>query len=233
MFFVLLTAHGDQRTEQNSRGETSYHHISYTYICIYDEHANPLSCHFLPFIIIWLLVIKVVYLICPKFQNSIESVEIFTLLKLLVEAYQYHLMWPWALYAMHLWLCTDSPSINIFPFLRLISELCTLSLALTAQILKKCLSKWKIESLIWNRFIIAINLNSLIKMVLCDMTMILCMDLWQVVRELQHSRNGVTVKTEDGCVYEANYVILSASIGVLQSDLISFKPPLPVRLLST
>lgn len=102
MFFVLLTAHGDQRTEQNSRGETSYHHISYTYICIYDEHANPLSCHFLPFIIIWLLVIKVVYLICPKFQNSIESVEIFTLLKLLVEAYQYHLMWSWALYAMHL-----------------------------------------------------------------------------------------------------------------------------------
>lgn len=70
-------------------------------------------------------------------------------------------------------------------------------------------------------------------MVLCDMTMILCMDLWQVVRELQHSRNGVTVKTEDGCVYEANYVILSASIGVLQSDLISFKPPLPVRLLFT
>ncbi|KAK5811043.1 hypothetical protein PVK06_026362 [Gossypium arboreum] len=49
----------------------------------------------------------------------------------------------------------------------------------------------------------------------------------KVVRELQHSRNGVTVKTEDGCVYEANYVILSASIGVLQSDLICFKPPLP------
>lgn len=61
--------------------------------------------------------------------------------------------------------------------------------------------------------------------------MILCMDLWQVVRELQHSRNGVTVKTEDGCVYEANYVILSVSVGVLQSDLISFEPPLPVRLL--
>ncbi|XP_012473712.1 polyamine oxidase 1 [Gossypium raimondii] len=49
----------------------------------------------------------------------------------------------------------------------------------------------------------------------------------KVVRELQHSRNGVTVKTEDGCVYEANYVILSASIGVLQSDLICFRPPLP------
>ncbi|KAL8496067.1 hypothetical protein ACS0TY_019971 [Phlomoides rotata] len=49
----------------------------------------------------------------------------------------------------------------------------------------------------------------------------------KVVRELQHSRNGVSVKTEDGCVYEANYVILSASIGVLQSHLISFSPPLP------
>lgn len=49
----------------------------------------------------------------------------------------------------------------------------------------------------------------------------------KVVRELQHSRNGVTVTAEDGCVYEANYVILSVSIGVLQSDLISFRPPLP------
>ncbi|XVF79652.1 hypothetical protein PTKIN_Ptkin15bG0006100 [Pterospermum kingtungense] len=49
----------------------------------------------------------------------------------------------------------------------------------------------------------------------------------KVVGELQHLRNGVTVKTEDGCVYEANYVILTSSIGVLQSDLISFRPPLP------
>ncbi|KAJ4978428.1 hypothetical protein NE237_009208 [Protea cynaroides] len=49
----------------------------------------------------------------------------------------------------------------------------------------------------------------------------------KVVRELRHSRNGVTVKTEDGCVYEANYVILSVSVGVLQSDLISFHPTLP------
>ncbi|KAG6630298.1 polyamine oxidase 1-like [Carya illinoinensis] len=49
----------------------------------------------------------------------------------------------------------------------------------------------------------------------------------KVVRELQQSRNGVKVLTEDGCVYEANYVVLSASIGVLQSDLISFRPPLP------
>ncbi|KAJ9685637.1 hypothetical protein PVL29_017607 [Vitis rotundifolia] len=49
----------------------------------------------------------------------------------------------------------------------------------------------------------------------------------KVVRELQHSRNGVMVKTEDGCVYEADYVILSVSLGVLQSDLITFRPPLP------
>ena len=60
-------------------------------------------------------------------------------------------------------------------------------------------------------------------------------DAWimQVVRELRHSRSGVTVTTEDGCVYEANYVILSVSIGVLQSDLIAFSPPLPVRLISS
>ncbi|OIT40579.1 PREDICTED: polyamine oxidase 1 [Nicotiana attenuata] len=48
-----------------------------------------------------------------------------------------------------------------------------------------------------------------------------------VVREVQHSRNGVLVSTEDGSLYEANYVILSVSIGVLQSNLISFTPPLP------
>jgi hypothetical protein len=63
------------------------------------------------------------------------------------------------------------------------------------------------------------------------MVVLICTDLEQVVRELQHSRNGVTVITEDGCVYEANYVILSVSIGVLQSDLISFRPPLPVHFL--
>ncbi|KAG2372495.1 Polyamine oxidase [Vigna angularis] len=49
----------------------------------------------------------------------------------------------------------------------------------------------------------------------------------KVVRELQYSKSGVTVKTEDGCVYEANYVILSVSIGVLQSDLLAFNPRLP------
>lgn len=54
------------------------------------------------------------------------------------------------------------------------------------------------------------------------------MILWQVVREVEQSRNGVRVMTEDGRVYSANYLILSVSIGVLQSDLISFNPPFPV-----
>ncbi|XP_027343581.1 polyamine oxidase 1-like [Abrus precatorius] len=49
----------------------------------------------------------------------------------------------------------------------------------------------------------------------------------KVVRELQHSKSGVKVITEDGCIYKANYVILSVSIGVLQSDLLTFNPPLP------
>ncbi|EPS72582.1 polyamine oxidase, partial [Genlisea aurea] len=49
----------------------------------------------------------------------------------------------------------------------------------------------------------------------------------KVVREIEHSKAGVVVKTEDGGAFEAQYVILSASIGVLQSKLISFSPPLP------
>ncbi|KAI3742902.1 hypothetical protein L1987_60600 [Smallanthus sonchifolius] len=48
-----------------------------------------------------------------------------------------------------------------------------------------------------------------------------------VVRELHHSRDGVKVTTEDGCVYKANYVIVSVSIGVLQSHLLYFNPGLP------
>ncbi|XP_073307272.1 polyamine oxidase 1 [Primulina huaijiensis] len=49
----------------------------------------------------------------------------------------------------------------------------------------------------------------------------------KVVRELHHSRNGVVLRTEDGSIYEADYVILSVSIGVLQSQLIKISPPLP------
>lgn len=50
----------------------------------------------------------------------------------------------------------------------------------------------------------------------------------QVVREINYSKSGVQVKTEDGSVYQAKYVIVSVSVGVLQSDLIVFKPHLPV-----
>ncbi|GMH20614.1 hypothetical protein Nepgr_022455 [Nepenthes gracilis] len=49
----------------------------------------------------------------------------------------------------------------------------------------------------------------------------------KVVREIQQIRDGVSVTTEDGCIYEGNYLILSVSIGVLQSNLISFQPVLP------
>ncbi|XP_056164335.1 polyamine oxidase 1-like [Syzygium oleosum] len=53
------------------------------------------------------------------------------------------------------------------------------------------------------------------------------LQLNKVVREIQHSSSGVTITTEDGYVYSANYAILSVSIGVLKSDLISFRPSMP------
>lgn len=49
-----------------------------------------------------------------------------------------------------------------------------------------------------------------------------------MVREINYSPGGVTVKTEDNSVYRADYVMVSASLGVLQSALIQFKPQLPV-----
>uniref|UniRef100_A0A0E0M0H1 Amine oxidase domain-containing protein n=1 Tax=Oryza punctata TaxID=4537 RepID=A0A0E0M0H1_ORYPU len=49
----------------------------------------------------------------------------------------------------------------------------------------------------------------------------------KVVREISYSSTGVTVKTEDNSTYQADYVMVSASLGVLQSDLIQFKPQLP------
>lgn len=48
-----------------------------------------------------------------------------------------------------------------------------------------------------------------------------------VVREITHFPSGVTVKTEDNNVYKADYVMVSASLGVLQSELIRFRPQLP------
>eukprot|EP01018_Ginkgo_biloba_P021871 Gb_25001 [translate_table: standard] len=50
----------------------------------------------------------------------------------------------------------------------------------------------------------------------------------KVVRKVKHSSKGVKVWTEDGSVFGAKYAIISVSLGVLQSKLIEFKPPLPV-----
>ncbi|CAN1347585.1 Polyamine oxidase 1 [Linum perenne] len=52
--------------------------------------------------------------------------------------------------------------------------------------------------------------------------------LSQVVTEIVYAKNSVSVKTEDGSTYSANYAIVSASVGVLQTDLIKFKPKLPM-----
>lgn len=48
------------------------------------------------------------------------------------------------------------------------------------------------------------------------------------MREISYSPAGVTVRTEDKSVYRADYVMVSTSLGVLQTDLIQFKPKLPV-----
>ncbi|KAF7051601.1 hypothetical protein CFC21_059825 [Triticum aestivum] len=53
------------------------------------------------------------------------------------------------------------------------------------------------------------------------------LQLNKVVREISYSTRGVEVKTEDNKVYKADYVMVSTSLGVLQSDLIQFKPQLP------
>ncbi|XP_050225609.1 polyamine oxidase 1-like [Mercurialis annua] len=50
----------------------------------------------------------------------------------------------------------------------------------------------------------------------------------KVVRDISYSDSGVTVKTEDGSTYNSKYVIISASLGVLQSDLIQFNPTFPI-----
>lgn len=55
----------------------------------------------------------------------------------------------------------------------------------------------------------------------------------QVVNKIVHNENGdsVTVYTENGSVYKAKTVILTVSIGVLQSQLIKYVPDLPVSIL--
>lgn len=49
-----------------------------------------------------------------------------------------------------------------------------------------------------------------------------------MVKRIRHSGSGVIVSTEDGSTYNADYVIVSVSLGVLQSKLIKFEPDLPV-----
>ncbi|KAL9419326.1 hypothetical protein AB3S75_037144 [Citrus x aurantiifolia] len=52
--------------------------------------------------------------------------------------------------------------------------------------------------------------------------------LKKTVRKINQSKNKVIITTEDGSVYHANYVIVTVSVGVLQSDLIEFAPRLPL-----
>ncbi|KAK9113767.1 hypothetical protein Syun_020564 [Stephania yunnanensis] len=49
----------------------------------------------------------------------------------------------------------------------------------------------------------------------------------KAVTEIKQSPSGVIVKTEDGTVYRAKYVMVSVSVGVLQTKLIDFVPDLP------
>eukprot|EP00250_Pteridium_aquilinum_P019453 c24437_g1_i1 orf=123-1817(-) len=55
----------------------------------------------------------------------------------------------------------------------------------------------------------------------------------KVVNHIEYTSTGVTVKTEDGSTYDASYAILSVSLGVLQSNLITYKPDLPYWKLKT
>ncbi|KAH9304248.1 hypothetical protein KI387_008652, partial [Taxus chinensis] len=49
----------------------------------------------------------------------------------------------------------------------------------------------------------------------------------KVVRKIEYSDSGVIITTEDDSVYTTNKTIVSVSAGVLQTDLIEFKPDLP------
>ncbi|BBN02833.1 polyamine oxidase [Marchantia polymorpha subsp. ruderalis] len=51
--------------------------------------------------------------------------------------------------------------------------------------------------------------------------------LGKVVNKIEYTDTGVVVSTADGSVYKAKAAIVTASIGVLQSNLINFSPGLP------
>lgn len=49
------------------------------------------------------------------------------------------------------------------------------------------------------------------------------------VNLIENSDNTVTVHTEDGMTYEADFVVVTFSLGVLQQREVTFSPPLPSR----
>ncbi|XP_077866608.1 uncharacterized protein LOC144355077, partial [Saccoglossus kowalevskii] len=51
--------------------------------------------------------------------------------------------------------------------------------------------------------------------------------LEKIVTKVEYDDNGVAVTCSDGSNYTAPYAIITFSIGVLQSDLVEFYPPLP------
>ncbi|CAL9752058.1 unnamed protein product [Musa acuminata subsp. burmannicoides] len=53
------------------------------------------------------------------------------------------------------------------------------------------------------------------------------LQLGKVATEIQYSGDGAIVSTDDRSSYRADFVLVSVSIGVLQSDLIKFNPVLP------
>ncbi|CAL9159366.1 unnamed protein product [Musa hybrid cultivar] len=53
------------------------------------------------------------------------------------------------------------------------------------------------------------------------------LQLGKVATEIQYSGDGATVSTDDRSSYRADFVLVSVSVGVLQSDLIKFNPVLP------
>ncbi|KAH9314939.1 hypothetical protein KI387_023566, partial [Taxus chinensis] len=57
------------------------------------------------------------------------------------------------------------------------------------------------------------------------------LQLNKVVHKIEYSHSDVKVSTEDGSVYSAKNTIVSVSAGVLQTNLIQFKPALPVQKL--
>ena len=49
----------------------------------------------------------------------------------------------------------------------------------------------------------------------------------QTVEEIRYTDSGVTMTTKDDTVYNADFVIVTVSLGVLQNRLLTFSPPLP------